>query len=314
VLNKSEIRYLNIASDHNGRRIDNYLQWVMKGLPASRLYRMLRRGEVRVNGGRVGPGYRLQEGDRLRLPPYRLEESAPIGQISPSLRKILVDSVIFEDDGLLVMNKPAGLAVHGGSSLTVGLIEALRAIRPEAEYLELAHRLDRGTSGCLLVAKNPPTLRYLHQALREDRVEKCYLALVMGTWRVKHKAIHSGLSKHRTAAGERQVRIDEAGKESATVFTAIEHFKDATLVEARPITGRTHQIRVHAQAAGHPIAGDPKYGDFDYNRQLKRSGLNRLFLHAASVRLPGRGPGGHLSIKAPLPRELEQVLGTLRNA
>ena len=260
MLNKSEIRYVSIPPDHAGRRIDNYLQWVMKGLPASRLYRMLRRGEVRVNGGRVGPSYRLLEGDQLRVPPYRSEESAPTAQPSRDLRQLLEDSVLFEDEGLLVMNKPAGLAVHGGSSLTVGLIESLRAIRPEAAYLELAHRLDRGTSGCLLLAKNPPTLRYLHQALREDRVEKCYLALVKGTWRAKHKTVHSGLSKGRAGTGERHIRIDEAGKEAATVFGALEHFKDATLVEARPITGRTHQIRVHAQAAGHPIAGNPSTG------------------------------------------------------
>jgi len=306
------VSYLTVDEEHAGRRIDNFLGRILKGVPKVRVYRMLRRGEVRVNGGRVGQDYRLEAGDRIRIPPHR-QNLGSTGPAKPSagLQAVLRQNVLLESDALLILDKPAGLPVHGGSGVAFGVIEALRSMRPDLGYLELAHRLDRDTSGCLVLAKQPRTLRALHELFRGDGVEKRYRLLAAGRWDVHERLVAESLRKNVALSGERMVQVTEEGKLARTVFTALELFPDATLMEARLLTGRTHQIRVHAAHAGHPLAGDAKYGDADFNRRLRALGLQRLFLHAASVclQLPGQG---HVAVEAPLPEALSEVLERLR--
>lgn len=278
-----------IDEGHAGQRIDNYLITRLKGAPKTLVYRILRKGEVRVNKGRIKPDYRLQAGDVVRIPPVRLaapNEPALVGQ---GILNALQASILYEDKGLIVVNKPAGLAVHGGSGLNFGVIEAMRQLRPECDQMELVHRLDRDTSGCLMIAKKRSMLRHLHAALRGDGVTKCYMALVRGRWPASTRRVHAPLQKNNLRSGERMVEVNVEGKESLTEFKVMQRFGDvATLVEARPITGRTHQIRVHARHAGHPIAGDPKYGDDEFSHSIREVGGKRLFLHAysLSVELP----------------------------
>ncbi|RMD80576.1 MAG: RluA family pseudouridine synthase [Gammaproteobacteria bacterium] len=295
-----------------GQRIDNYLLGRLKGVPRSRVYRLLRRGEVRVNGRRAAPSYRLQAGDELRLPPVRTAEGGPVPPPAPRLLERLAAAVLYEDREVLVVNKPAGVPVHGGSGLAHGVIDALRLLRP-GEALELAHRLDRDTSGCLVVARRRSALRALHRALREGEVDKTYLALVRGGWG-RAEEVRAPLLKNVLRSGERVVRVDRAGKEARTLFRPLRRYPlgpwGATLVEARPLTGRTHQIRVHARHAGHPIAGDPRYGDPAFDRALAPLGLRRLFLHAARVAftLPS---GRRVAVEAPLEGRLQAVLQAL---
>ncbi|PJG84769.1 23S rRNA pseudouridine(955/2504/2580) synthase RluC [Conservatibacter flavescens] len=307
------VKIQTVNEDEAGQRIDNYLLAQLKGVPKSLIYRIIRKGEVRINKGRVKPEYKLQSGDVIRIPPVRLseKEQAPI---SNKLTKVaqLEQQVIFEDEYLLVLNKPSGIAVHGGSGLDFGVIEALRALRPTAKFLELIHRLDRDTSGILLVAKKRSALRNLHEQLRAKTVQKDYLALVRGQWQSHCKIIQAPLNKNELSSGERIVRVSEQGKPSETRFNIEERYGQATLVKASPITGRTHQIRVHCQYAGHPIAFDNKYGDKKFDEKLALLGLDRLFLHAAAIRFEHPKSGETLRLNAPLDKKMKAVLTRLR--
>ncbi|WP_242518508.1 MULTISPECIES: RluA family pseudouridine synthase [Thiorhodovibrio] len=306
------VRYLQIDADREGQRIDNFLLAQLKGAPRSLIYRILRSGEVRLNGGRVKPSARLACGDTLRLPPVRLAPVAASAAPSAGLQQRLDASILYEDEGLMLIDKPAGLAVHGGSGLNLGLIEALRTLRPK-QSLELVHRLDRDTSGCLLISKKPAILRWLHQQLREGQVRKRYLALLVGGLPRERIEVRAPLRKNLLRGGERVVRVDPvAGKAARTGFRVREAFADFTLVDVRLDTGRTHQIRVHAAHIGAAVAGDEKYGDSAGNRHLSRLGLNRLFLHAAELGFRPHPEAEPLSLSASLPRDLEQVLTRLR--
>jgi 23S rRNA pseudouridine955/2504/2580 synthase len=297
-----------------GQRIDNFLLRRLKGVPRSVIYRILRRGEVRVNARRVGPEYRLVQGDRLRVPPVRTAAERPAAQPGPGLAALLAAAVLHEDDRLLVVNKPAGLAVHGGSGLSVGVIEALRALRPGDRELELVHRLDRDTSGCLMVAKRRSVLRLLHGLQREGRIEKAYLALLAGRWRRGAARVDAPLRKSVLQGGERMVRVAADGKDAVTELRVVQRYRDSTLVEAKLVTGRTHQIRVHAAHLGTPILGDAKYGEAEANRRSRDLGLRRLFLHASAlvVHWPGEEPP--LRVGAPLDSQLAQFLEKLETA
>lgn len=267
-----------------GQRIDNFLTTRLKGVPKSRIYRILRKGEVRVNKKRIKPDYRLVAGDSIRIPPIRVQETAAPTKPSESLQELLAGCVLYEDTGLLVLNKPAGLAVHGGSGVSIGVIEAVRFMRPREKFIELVHRLDRDTSGCLMLAKRPGVLKAIHALLREGLVDKYYSVLVKGYWPKDLKSVEAPLKKYELKSGERIVRIHPEGKPSETQFKVIQRFANATLLEAKLITGRTHQIRVHAAHAGHPVAGDEKYGDKEFNKELRAVGCKRMFLHSNCIK------------------------------
>jgi 23S rRNA pseudouridine955/2504/2580 synthase len=304
-------RTIEVAAADEGQRIDNYLLTQLKGVPKSRIYRILRTGEVRVNSGRIKPTYRIKAGDAIRIPPIRVsEEETPVRPGDRVLERVN-GSIIFEDKGLLVVDKPSGLAVHGGSGLSYGLIEALRALRPEAPFLELGHRLDRDTSGCILVAKKRSVLRAFHELLREGGSDKRYLALLKGRWHGGERRVEAPLLKNVTQSGERMVKVSPEGKPALTIFRPLTVYKDATLVEAELITGRTHQVRVHAAHMGHPIAGDDKYGDEAFNRRMAEVGLKRLFLHASALNFTLPESGQVVSVSAPLGDELRKVLDRL---
>lgn len=310
----NSVQFFTISDDEGGQRIDNFLLTKLKGVPKSLVYRIVRKGEVRVNKGRIKPEYKLQAGDLVRVPPVRVaEKSEP--QISTKLNKVaeLEQQILFEDDVMLIINKPSGIAVHGGSGLSFGVIEALRALRPQARFLELVHRIDRDTSGILLVAKKRSALRSLHEQLREKVVQKDYLALVRGQWQSHVKTIKAPLLKNELASGERIVKVSPEGKPSETHFRIEERYENATLVKASPITGRTHQIRVHTQYAGHPIACDDKYGERDFDQKMQEIGLNRLFLHAYSIRFQHPKTGEEMVVTAPLDKKLKGFLTRLRN-
>ena len=314
IINQS-VKMLTISEDEAGQRIDNYLLAKLKGVPKSLIYRILRKGEVRVNKGRIKPEYKLQNGDVVRVPPVRVSEKNTT-PISKNLNKVasLESHILFEDDYLLVLNKPSGIAVHGGSGLNFGVIEALRALRPEARFLELVHRLDRDTSGILLVAKKRSALRNLHEQLRVKTVQKDYLALVRGQWQSHVKVVQAPLLKNELASGERIVKVSEQGKPSETRFAIEERYQNATLVKASPVTGRTHQIRVHTQYAGHPIALDDKYGDKEFDKYMQDLGLNRLFLHAFSIRFEHPKTGETLRLNAQLDEKMKAILKKLRES
>lgn len=314
IINQS-VKMLTISEDEAGQRIDNYLLAKLKGVPKSLIYRILRKGEVRVNKGRIKPEYKLQNGDVVRVPPVRVSEKNTT-PISKNLNKVasLESHILFEDDYLLVLNKPSGIAVHGGSGLNFGVIEALRALRPEARFLELVHRLDRDTSGILLVAKKRSALRNLHEQLRVKTVQKDYLALVRGQWQSHVKVVQAPLLKNELASGERIVKVSEQGKPSETRFAIEERYQNATLVKASPVTGRTHQIRVHTQYAGHPIALDDKYGDKEFDQYMQELGLNRLFLHAFSIRFEHPKTGETLRLNAQLDEKMKTILKKLRES
>lgn len=307
------VRMLTVDRNHAGQRIDNFLMTTLKGVPKSRVYRLLRTGQVRVNKGRIKPTYRLQLNDIVRVPPISVPAEGELELPPRGLCETIKKSIIFEDNHLIVLDKPSGIAVHGGSGVKHGVIEIMRVIRPELEGLELVHRLDRQTSGCLLLAKDRVTLLELHELLRENMVDKRYYALVQGRWRPDECSIDQPLSKGRTDSGNRVVRVSSDGQPSTTDFRVVRRFDEMTLLEAKPLTGRMHQIRVHAAHAGHPIAADDSYGDRSFNRELKKRGLKRLFLHAHSLDflLPGRMK--KISVQAPLSRELETFLKSLEN-
>lgn len=296
----SGVQMLEVAPELAGQRIDNFLRAQLRGVPKTLIYRILRKGEVRVNKGRVKPEYKLQAGDLVRVPPLRLAERDEPEPLAQGLLERLEAAIVYEDKALIVLNKPAGIAVHGGSGLSYGVIEALRQLRPDAKELELVHRLDRDTSGLLMIAKKRSMLRHLHQALRGDGVDKRYMALVRGRWETSKKQVNAPLLKNTLRSGERMVEVTEDGKEALTLFRVLRRFGDfATLVEARPVTGRTHQIRVHARHAGHSIAGDSKYGDEEFTREIRELGGKRLFLHAYALRVP-LPDGGELALEAPV--------------
>ncbi len=304
-----DVQRVEIDAERAEQRIDNFLLSILKGVPRSMVYRLLRTGQVRVNKGRVKPPYRLQAGDVIRIPPVRLMEKQAVVEPGRGVLERIERSVIFEDDALIVLNKPSGVAVHGGSGIRYGVIEAMRKLKPECRNLELVHRLDRETSGCLLIAKKRSALRRLHEALRLGEVKKFYLALCMGKWRGEGRVIDAPLRKNTLSSGERLVRVSADGKEAASRFTPQQRFNVATLMEVELFSGRTHQIRVHASHSGHPLAGDDKYGDKAFNRLMRNYGLNRLFLHAHRLEFPW--DDGRLKVAAPLDESLEMVLKNL---
>ncbi len=306
------VRQVMVEPGYAGQRLDNFLLNQLKGVPKSHVYRIVRKGEVRVNKGRTKVSYRLQQGDIVRIPPVRTASQDAPASPSDKVMGLLNESILYEDKRLLVLNKPSGLAVHGGSGLKFGVIEAVRSMRPNEQQLELVHRLDRDTSGCLLIARRRSALRTLHEMLRSNGVDKRYLALVAGRWANDRETVDAPLAKNQLQGGERVVRVDADGKEAKTKFRVLERFADATLVEAELLTGRTHQLRVHLAYLGTPILGDDKYGDNLANRKIKKQGLNRLFLHAKSLSFDWTDDVGRLTVVAPLESALEQLLAKLR--
>jgi len=307
---RTEVQHFEVGEEEAGQRLDNYLQRRLGSIPRSRIYRVIRKGEVRVNGRRAGPELRLQLHDRVRIPPLRFAPVAAAPRPSPDLAERIEGSIVHQDENLLVLDKPAGVAVHGGSGVSFGVIEALRSARP-GETLELVHRLDRETSGCLLVARRPAALRELHALMRANAFEKRYLVLVKGKWNLGAKRIDVPLHTDTRVGGERTVRAGAAGKSSISDFRPVQFFgRTATLMEVRLHTGRTHQIRVHAAHAGHPVAGDEKYGDAAFNEELRGFGLKRMFLHAHSLSFAWPR-GGDFSINTPLPTELAALIDAL---
>jgi 23S rRNA pseudouridine955/2504/2580 synthase len=304
----TRVKLVEVTDNHSDQRLDNFLITHLKGVPKSHIYRIVRKGEVRVNKGRVDVKYRLVVGDIVRIPPIRLPEPGDVVFVRQNLRDALQNGILFEDDGLLILNKPAGYAVHGGSGIDSGIIEALRQVRPDAHFLELVHRLDRDTSGCLIIAKKRSALRRLHELFRTDQVQKTYIALLAGQWARKKQVVTAPLLKNISKGGERMVAISQAGKEAETVFRRLQLFCDATLVEASPKTGRTHQIRVHAASLGHPIVGDERYGLDNINKNFKNKGYNRMFLHAETLKFQHPATGDLLKISAPLPQQLQSLL------
>ncbi len=307
----SSVRQLRVEPGYDGQRIDNFLLNVLKGVPRSYVYRILRKGEVRVNKGRIKASYRLKVGDMVRVPPVRVAERTQARPADWVLEQ-LSNAVLYEDKRLIVLNKPSGIAVHGGSGLNYGVIEALRVLRPDEHQLELVHRLDRDTSGCLILAKRRSALRRLHELLRTDGVDKRYLALVEGEWSSDRADVKAPLLKNTLKGGERIVRVDPEGKAARTKFRVRERFPGYTLVEAKLLTGRTHQIRVHLSHLGTPILGDEKYGDAEANRRIRKMGLKRLFLHAESLRFRMPDDEKDTCVNAPLEPALIDLLRELK--
>lgn len=310
---KTQVQFIDICDELAGQRIDNFLRNRLKNVPKSMIYRILRKGEVRVNKKRIKPEYKLQPGDVIRVPPMQISETEEKAAPSTKLAKVaeLERCILHEDDHILVLNKPSGTAVHGGSGLSFGAIEGLRALRPDARFLELVHRIDRDTSGILLVAKKRSALRHLQAQFREKTVRKFYFALVMGEWKAKMKVINAPLLKNEVNS---IVRVNPKGKPSETHFKVLERFENGTLVQASPVTGRTHQIRVHAQYAGHSLAWDDRYGDPRFDAYTGKFGLNRLFLHAANLKFVHPGTEEQMEISAPMDCILEKTLEGMRKA
>jgi 23S rRNA pseudouridine955/2504/2580 synthase len=297
-LSKARAKWLEVGEESEAQRIDNFLLRQLKGVPKSHVYRVLRSGEVRVNSGRVKPDYRLRIGDRVRIPPVRVSER-------PSTVPRPLDlPILLEDSSLLVIDKPSGVAVHGGSGVSYGVIESLRAARPQAKFLELAHRLDRDTSGLLILCKKRGALVELHRMLREGEVRKIYLAIARGSLAQKTLELRESLHKYVTAAGERRVSVHEGGRSAVTKVKRLKTTSDFSLLEVELLTGRTHQVRVHLAHAGHPILGDDKYGDFPLNREMAKQGVKRLFLHAARLAFKHPVGGEPVELESPLPADM----------
>ncbi|NND83290.1 MAG: RluA family pseudouridine synthase [Gammaproteobacteria bacterium] len=306
-----KVSFIEVDPEAEGQRLDNFLMRRLKGVPKSLIYRIIRKGEVRVNKGRVKQTTRLQAGDIVRVPP--LQRAVSVAPKVSGKYAFLLDCVLFEDDVLLVIDKPSGLAVHAGSGISVGVIEAMRSLRPDLKYLELAHRLDRATSGCLVLAKKAAALRTLNDdfknnSLRNPRLDKRYLALVKGRWRHGERRVTKALNTEARRAGERHVMVEESGSYASSIFTPVVCNDQASLIEVKLLTGRTHQVRVHAAAENHPLAGDERYGDADFNSSMKQFGLNRLFLHAAKLAVHHPISGARLEFSAALPHVLVGVL------
>lgn len=321
-ISKDLVNHIRVQEHESAQRLDNYLIKILKGVPKSHIHRIIRAGEVRVNKGRAKPETRIQIGDLIRIPPVRVAERAAKSSLQPVPARHF--EIVYEDDALLVVNKPSGVAVHGGSGVSFGVIEQLRRARPEAKYLELVHRLDKDTSGLLMVAKKRSALVKLHEMLRNDHPKKIYWALGVGAWQPTLRHVRLPLVKYTGAAGEKMVRVGSAedGQSAHTVFRMLDTFSGErphsvgvsalSLVEATLKTGRTHQIRVHMQASGCPIAGDERYGDYQANRRLQKLGLKRMFLHAYSLELDHPLTGEKLVLQAALPDDLQQFLDGLR--
>jgi 23S rRNA pseudouridine955/2504/2580 synthase len=311
-LGKDAVTWLEVGDDSAGQRIDNFLLKICKGVPKSHIYRILRSGEVRVNKGRIGADYRLQLGDQVRVPPVRVAQREQSGPAAAPAREF---PAVFEDEAVLVIDKPAGVAVHGGSGVSFGVIEQLRRARPQAKFLELAHRLDRETSGLLIVGKKRAALVRLQDDFREGSMGKRYFALVKGRWLNQTQHIRQPLYKYLIENGERRVRVDPEGKAAHSIVRLVKRWQTGqgyfSLVEVELKTGRTHQIRVHLTNAGFPLLGDDKYGDFSLNKELQRLGLKRMFLHAAKLEMTHPVTGEVLSLEAPLPAELSEFLRRL---
>lgn len=306
---RTPVRKLRVDPDDAGQRIDNFLKRTLPGVPKGRIYRMLRKGEVRVNGGRIRAEYKLAAGDELRIPPItvRPQSESP----APGLVRGLENQIVFEDKSLIVVDKPSGLAVHGGSGISHGVVELIRAARPACKDVALAHRIDRETSGCLVLTKKRSALRRVHELFREGRVEKNYLTLVKGDWQYGERIIDQPLLVTNREGGERHVILSSKGKHAETRVRLSRRYDSSCLVQCQPKTGRTHQIRVHLAAAGHPILGDSRYGDAGENQRAAKAGLKRLFLHAQSISFPDES-GNELHFAAPLSDELQNYLSTLR--
>jgi 23S rRNA pseudouridine955/2504/2580 synthase len=308
----SRVRHREIGDAEAGQRLDNFLLRIMKGVPKSRIYRAIRRGEVRVDGSRAAASRKLRAGESVRLPPLRQAENETV-RPSGTARAAILHRIIYEDERLLAINKPSGLASHGGSGLSFGAIELLRASRPDLAYLELVHRLDRATSGCLLFAKRRSALRAMHEKLRGNAVDKRYLALLAGRLAGGNRRVDAPLATHMRRGGERVVMVEEeTGKNACSIFEPVQIYHGATLAAIRIETGRTHQIRVHAASIGHPVIGDDKYGDREVNRRFRALGLKRMFLHAQALTFERPGSGESLCISAPMEPELQRVLEQLK--
>lgn len=309
---KSGVSIEPVPERGEGQRVDNFLMTRLKGVPKSKIYQIIRKGEVRVNKKRVKPSYKLSQDEMIRIPPIRLPDKGPIDPAklnSKSLAQIEA-AILYEDEYLIVINKPSGLAVHGGSGISLGLIEMMRLARPEAKYIELVHRLDRETSGCILLAKKPSVLKELHQLIISHSMTKIYVALLSGNWKGRQHEVNAPLKKNTLKSGERVVRVSGEGKPSKSIFTIKERSGDSTLAEVKLITGRTHQIRVHAQFSGFPILGDSKYGKDDINNAVKKVGLKRMFLHAKTLSVPLSKYDQPLVIHAPLDKNLTGFLSS----
>lgn len=301
------MQWLEIGEANCEQRLDNFLITYLKGVPKTRIYRMVRKGEVRVNKGRADVSYKLAIGDIVRIPPVRVAEKPDAVIVQPTLKFSLENHILYEDDGFIVLNKPAGFAVHGGSGINSGVIEGLRQLRQQ-KFLELVHRLDKETSGCLLIAKKRSVLKLLHDMFRGDGMQKTYLALLAGQFKRKQQIVDVPLLKNVAQGGERMVVVSQAGKMAETLFTRLQQFQEATLVHAAPKTGRTHQIRVHAAWLGHPIVADDRYGEDEINKTFKKRGYKRLFLHAEQLQFVHPVTGVALHFTAPLPDDLQQLL------
>jgi 23S rRNA pseudouridine955/2504/2580 synthase len=303
-LRKDSATWLDADENSAGQRIDNLLVRVLKGVPRPHIHRLVRTGQVRVNSGRVDATYRVREGDRIRIPPVRTSQERPATAEPGRRSELLENRILYEDESLLVLDKPAGMAVHGGSGISRGVIEEMRRSRPTLKFLELVHRLDRDTSGVLMLAKKRAALVALHASIRAGEVEKIYTLLVLGHLPLGRREVDAPLEKFLLAGGDRRVKVAQGGQTSRTIFNALRAVGSHTLVEARLLTGRTHQIRVHAAYLGYPIAGDDKYGDFAVNKELVKRGLKRMFLHASRLRVAHPSTGVTLSFEAPLPADL----------
>lgn len=311
-LDRQGVTHRLISSDLAGQRIDNFLMTALKGVPKSRIYRLLRKGEVRVNKKRISPFYKLAEGDDVRLPPVFLEEKAAVVPPSQATTQKLSDRILYEDEHLIILNKPSGMSVHLGSTVRVGVIEAMRHLYPKLPNLELAHRLDSETSGCLILAKKKKILRELHELLREGKVTKIYQALTAGQWKRDELKVDVPLHKDYQDGGKHVVVVRRDGKSALTYFKVLEAFPEASLMEVRLMTGRTHQIRVHAAHQGHPLACDDRYGDNDFNKLAKQKGLKRLFLHAHSIEFTLPSLDKTIKVEAPLDPELLEAIKAFR--
>ncbi len=305
---KSKVSYVNVHEDMAGQRIDNFLINRLKGMPKSHIYRLLRKGEVRVNKKRISASYKLIAGDSVRLPPLYLADKAPMAPPSVSTKSLLSGRILYEDADVMIINKPAGMSVHVGSTVRLGVIEALRNMYPKLVNLELAHRLDAETTGCLILAKKKRVLRELHTLLREGKVTKLYWALTQGVWKKNELRVDLPLHKHYRDGGKHVVEVNRLGKSALTVFTPIKSLAHGSLVEAKLFTGRTHQIRVHAAHQGHPIAGDDRYGDSAFNKLARQLGLKRMFLHARAIEFVLPSTNQPIRVEAPLDPELTAAI------
>lgn len=311
-----KVSFVEVDEEYAGQRLDNFLLRRLKGVPKTLIYRIIRKGEVRINKGRAKQTTRLQKGDIVRIPPIRLTDR-PQGAIDGLRYKFLDQAVLFEDDSIMVINKPSKMAVHAGSGIKVGIIEALRALRSELSFLELVHRLDRETSGCLVLAKKSSALRSLNEDFKTNsqknvRVDKRYLALVKGRWKHGQRQVNKNLNTDARRYGERHVVVDNNGSYASSIMTPKLIGDTASLMEVKLLTGRTHQVRVHAESENHPLAGDQRYGDADFNKAMKQLGLGRLFLHAHQLAITHPLSKQKLKVTAPLPDELQAVLENLK--